>query len=136
MTKQFAIAARDHGASVTDQRFHSVAGGRRLPFVAIQRANAEDDLCDLLARSASAMAVEGLQHPAQPRPLLAGQARIGWNRAALQGGEKAVDRFETIQPVHAERHDRGGGRDAVVNELKMLTVAKIERHIGSAVRAQ
>lgn len=134
MTKQLAIAARDHGASVTDQRFHSVAGGRRLPFVAIERAHAKNDLRDLLARSAGAMAVEGLQHPAQPRPLLAGQARIGWNRAAMQGGKKTVDRFEPIQPVQAKRHDRGGGRDAVVDELKMLTVAEIERNIGNAVR--
>lgn len=64
MTKQFAIAARDHGAGIADQRLNCVAGGSRLPFVAVERVGAENDLRDLLARGPGAMAVEGLQHPA------------------------------------------------------------------------
>ncbi len=136
MTKQLAVAARDHGAGIADQRLHGMARGRRLPFTAVERAKVENDLRDLLAGGAGAIAVEGLQHPSQSRPLLAGQARVRRNRAAMQGGEKTMDRFEPVQPVHVERHDRGGRRNAVVDELKMLAVAEIERHIGGAIRAQ
>ncbi len=130
MTKQLAVAARDHGAGIADQRLHGMARGRRLPFAAVERAKVKNDLRDLLAGGAGAMAIEGLQHSPQSSPLLAGQARVGWNRATMQGGEKAMDRFEPIQPVHAERNDRGDGRDAIMDQLKMLTVAEVDQDIG------
>ena len=136
MTKQLAIAARDHDAGIADQRLHGMARGRRLPFAAVERAEPENDLRDFLAGGAGAIAVEGLQHPSQPRPLLAGQACVRRDRAAMQGGEKTMDRFEPIQPVHAERNDRGGGCDAIMDELKMLTVAEVDQHIGRTVRGQ
>ena len=47
-----------------------------------------------------------------------------------------MDRFEPIQPVHAERNDRGGGRDAIMDQLKMLTVAEVDQDIGRTVRSQ
>ncbi len=130
MTKQLAVAARDHGAGIADQRLHGMTRRRRLPFAAVERAKVKNDLRDLLAGGAGAMAIEGLQHSPQSSPLLAGQARVGWNRATMQGGEKAMDRFEPIQPVHAERNDRGDGRDAIMDQLKMLTVAEVDQDIG------
>lgn len=135
MAKQLAIAARDHGAGIPDQRLHGMARGRRLPFAAVERAEVENDLRDLLAGGAGAIAVEGLQHPAQPRPLLAGQACVRRDRTAMQGGEKTMDRFEPIQPVHAEQNDRGGGRGAIMDELKVLTVIEIDQQIGRTARA-
>lgn len=136
MTKQLAVAARDHGPGITDQRLHGVAGGRCLPFIAVECADTKNDLRDRLARGPGAMAVEGLQHPAQTRPLLAGQARIGWDLAAMQGGEKTLDCFEPIQPIQAERDDRRGWCDAIVDELDVVPIAEIEKNIGAAVHTQ
>ena len=87
MPKQFAIATCDHGVGIADQCLYCMANGRCLPFAAVERADSENDLCDLASGRAGAMTVEGLQHPAQPRPLLAGQPCVGWNCAAMQGGE-------------------------------------------------
>lgn len=136
MPKQFAIAACDHGVSIADQRLYAVASGRCLPFAAVERTDFENDLRDFAPGRAGAMTVEGLQHPPQPRPLLAGQARVGWNCATVQSGKQTVKCFEPIKPIHAERDDRGGGRDAVMNELKMLAVAEIEQQVSGAVRDQ
>lgn len=136
MTKQFAIAARDHGAGIPDQCFHRMTDGRRLPFVTAYRTDAEYDLCDLLTGGACAIAVEGLQHPAQPRPLLAGHARVRRDGTAVQGGEQPMDCFEAVQSVDAERHERGCGRNAIVDELKILAVAEVDPDIGGTIRAQ
>lgn len=136
MPKQFSIAARDHGAGIADQRLYGVASGRGLPFAAVERADSEDDLRDLAPGRAGAMTVEGLQHPAQPRPLLMGQAGIGWNRATMQSGKQTVERFEPIQPIHAEWDDCGGRRGAVMNELKVLAVAEIEEQVSGTVSRQ
>lgn len=133
MPKQFAIAAGDHGARIADQRLYSVPGGGSLPFAAVERAESENDLCDLAPGCTGAMTVEGLQHPSQPRPLLAGQSGVGWNCATMQSGEQLVERFESIQPIHAEWDDRGGRCDAVMNELKMLAVAEIEQQVSGSV---
>ena len=64
MTQQRAIAAGDHGASVSEQRFDGMTGRGFLPFMAIERVGMEHDLRDLLLRCAVTMAVEALQHPA------------------------------------------------------------------------
>lgn len=64
MTQQRAIAAGDHGASVSKQRFDRMTGRGFLPFMAIERVGMEHDLRNLLLRCAIAMAVEALQHPA------------------------------------------------------------------------
>ena len=113
-----------------------MAGRRRLPLVAVERVDTKNDLGDLLARRAGAMAIEGLKHPAESRSLLAGQARVGRDRTTMQGGEKAINRFEPIQPVHTERHDGRGWCDAIVDELEVLTIAEIEKNVGAAVQIQ
>ena len=84
MTQQFSISARDHEAGIPEQGFDDVAGGRRLPIVAIERGRPQDHLRDLLLGRAVAMAVDRLQHPPLPHALLAGQARIWRNGAAME----------------------------------------------------
>ena len=66
----------------------------------------EEHLCDLLLRRAGAVTVEGLQHAAQPCPPLAGQASVRWNGAAMQRRKEAMNRFEPVEAVEVERHDR------------------------------
>lgn len=137
MTKKRAIAARDHRAGVTQQRFDGVARGGCLPFFAIERAESEYDLRDLLLGRAGVVAIEGLEHPSQSRPLLAGQACVRWNSAAMEGSEQAADGFNLVEPIKAERHKRAerlirrpvGG----VSELDMLAVAEIVEQVGLAV---
>ncbi len=133
MPKQFAIATRNHGAGIADQRLDGMARGRRLPFASVERAGFENSLADLASGRACAMAVEGLQHPAHPRPLLAGQARVGRNHSAMQSGKKPINGFKAIKPIHAKRDDRCCRCEAFVNELKVLAVAEIEQQVGGAV---
>lgn len=54
----------------------------------------------------------------------------------MQSGKQTVERFEPIQPIHAERDDCGGGRGAVMNELKVLAVAEIEEQVSGTVSRQ
>ncbi len=82
--EQSAIATRDHRTSIPEQRFDSVAGRGRLPFVAGNMIDTEDHLRDFLLGCPRPMSVKGLQHPAQSRPPLPGQSRIRRNRTAMQ----------------------------------------------------
>lgn len=108
-----------------------------LPIVAIEWAEPEYDLCDLLLGCAGAVAIEGLEHPSHSRPLLAGQAGVRWNGAAMEGCKQATDGFNLVEPIKAERHKcaerliwrTAGG----MNELDMLAVAEIVEQVGLAV---
>lgn len=133
MPEKFAIAARDHGACIADQRLDGMARGRGLPLAAFERTGSENDLANLPSGRAGAMTVEGLQHPAHACPLLAGQACVGRNRTTMQSGKKPICGFEAIEPIHTERDDRCCGCDAIVNELKMLAVAEMKQQISVAV---
>ena len=106
-----------------------MAGRGRLPFIAREAAQIKDDLGDFLLGGAIARSVEGPQHPAQPRALLSRQSSVGRNRASVKGGEKAVDGFQPIKAVDAERND-GGDRFSAWNpvgqhNLSTLPLAKI-----------
>ena len=60
MTKQRAIASRDHGAGISEQGFDGVACGGCLPVVAPERVDTKYDLRNLLLGCAMAIAVERL----------------------------------------------------------------------------
>mgnify|MGYP000231588145 CR=1 FL=1 len=93
MTKQRAIASRDHGAGVPEQGFDGVARGGCLPVIAIKRADPKYGPRNLLLGRPGAVAVEGLQHPSQPRPLLRSQATVERDSATVECGEQAADGF-------------------------------------------
>ncbi len=106
-----------------------MAGRGRLPFIAGEAAQIKDDLGDFLLGGAIARSVESPQHPAQPRALLSRQTGVRRNGAAVKGGEKAVDGFQPIETIDAERND-GGERFSAWNpvwqrDLSALTLAKI-----------
>ncbi len=129
MSKQFAISARDHRAGISQQSHDRMAGRGRLPFIAGEAAQIKDDLGDFLLGGAIARSVESPQHPAQPRALLSRQTGVRRNGAAVKGGEKAVDGFQPIETIDAERND-GGERFSAWNpvwqrDLSALTLAKI-----------
>lgn len=105
MTKQFAIAARDHGAGAREEAGDRVTGGSGLPLVTVEFANAQDHLGNLLLGGSGAIAIDGLQHAPRAGELLAREARIGRNGAAVKGGKQPSDGFHAIEPVHAERDD-------------------------------
>ena len=106
MTKQRAIAARDHGAGLLEQRFDCVASRGCLPVVAAEAANTEHDLRYFLLGRAVAMTVEALQHPSLPRSLLTGQPSIRWDDAPVERGKQATNRLEPVESLQAERHKR------------------------------
>ena len=83
MTQEFSIAARDHGMGVAQKRLDRVAGRRRLPFIAVERPDLQDDLRDFLLCGARPVSVKGAKHPSQAYALLPGQPRIGRNGAAM-----------------------------------------------------
>ncbi len=86
MTEELAIAASDHGAGIAEQGHDGVAGRGRLPLVAADVADAEDNLRDLLLCCTVTGAIEGLQHSTRSRPLLAGQTCVRGNDTAMQRG--------------------------------------------------
>lgn len=113
MTKQLAIAALDKGAGIPQQRHDRMPGRRHLPFVAVQAAGIENDLRNLLLGCAVTKTVKCLQHTTQTGALLARQARVGRDHAAMKRGEKAMNGFEAIEPLEPERH--GGDERCAVS---------------------
>ena len=110
-----------------------MAGRGRLPFVAGKTAQTEDDLGDFLLGGAVARSVDSPQHPAQARALLSRQTGVRRDGAAVKGGEEAVDGFQPIEAIDAERND-GGERFSARNpvwqrDLSALTLAKIVKRI-------
>jgi hypothetical protein len=129
MSKQFAISARDHRAGISQQSHDRMAGRGRLPFIAGEAAQVKDNLGDFLLGGAIARSVEGPQHPAQPNALLSRQTGVRRDGAAVKGGEEAVDGFQPIETIDAERN-YGGERFSAWNpvwqrDLSALTLAKI-----------
>lgn len=132
MTQEFSIAARDHGTGIAQERLDGVAGRGCLPFVAVEGGDLQDDLRDFLLRGTGPVAVEGPQHPPQPCALLAGQARIGRNRATMQGGEESANRFDPVEALGIKRNDgdrEGAAVDGAIEDLEMLSIAESEAEI-------
>lgn len=132
MTQEFSVSASGHGPGIAQERLYGVAGRGRLPFIAIERPDLEHDLRDLLLGSTSPVSVEGPQHPSQACPLLAGQARIRWDDAVVQGREEAPNGFDPVEALEAERNDGDRERvavDGAVENLEILPVAEIETKI-------
>jgi len=133
MSKQFSIAARDHGAGIPQERFHGMAGRGRLPFITAELADTEENLGDFLLGRAVAVTVECLQHAARPRSLLPGQSGICWNGTPVKRREKAADGLDAIKAIDAEWNERGNRRsadiDAVSQHLNMLSVAKVVEEV-------
>ena len=137
MTKQRAIASRDHGAGIPEQGFDGMAGGGCLPVVPLERVNTKYSLRDFLLGGAGTMTVECLQHSAGSRPLLASHARVLGNGASMEGREQAANSFKPVEPLDAEGHERAErnvGRCAGgANKLKMLAAAEIVSQAGIAI---
>lgn len=126
VAKKLAIPAFDHAASIAQQRHDGMAGRGRLPIVAGDAADTEDDLRNFLLRGAVTHAVEGLQHATCPRPLLTGQASVRWNRAIMEYGEQTADGLQSIESRDAKRYDRGERRvQRVRSKLKKLDRLRI-----------
>ena len=104
MTKQLAVAARDHGTGIPEQGFDRVANRGVLPLIAAQASDMKNDLSDILLRCAVSCPVEGLQHPARSCPLLPSQAGIRGNGSTMQRRQKAMDGLEAVEAFDAERH--------------------------------
>lgn len=129
MPKEFPISSLDHGAGVAQQRFHGMTGRGRLPIVPIKPIQVEEYLRYFLLRRAGAIAVEGAEHSALTCTLLCSQAGVGRNRATVQCREKAVDSFDSIEAVYAERnggHSISTSLNGVIEDLEALTVSERE----------
>ncbi|CDN94524.1 hypothetical protein SAMN05892877_12528 [Rhizobium subbaraonis] len=127
MTEEFSISARDHGFGITQERLDLVTDLRRLPFVAVETIDAEDDLGDFLLRRAGPVSVKGAKHSALPHALLACQPRVGGNCPAVQSRKEAIDGFDPIEALYAEWDggDRcNAGLDDVVRDLETFTGGK------------
>ncbi len=129
MTKEFSISARDHGFSIAQKGLDLVTGLRRLPCVAVETIDTEDDLGDFLLRRAGPVSVKGTQHSALAGAHLSRQPRVGGNGPAVQSREKAIHGFDPVEALNAER-DRGNRRrvpvNGAVNDLERLPVRETE----------
>lgn len=129
MTKEFAVAARDHGPGVAQERLDAMPIRGSLPLVAGKTADIEENLSDFLLRRASPGAVEGPEHSAMAVALLTCQARVGRNGTAMQGREKTLNGFDPVEALDSERDDGDPGRrvrGGVIDDLEMLAVSEIE----------
>ena len=129
MTKEFAVAARDHGAGVAHERFDAMPIRTSLPLVAGKAADIEQNLSDFLLRRASPGAVEGPEHSAMAVALLTCQARVGRNGAAVQGRKETLNGFDPVEALDAERDGgdpRRRVRGGVIDDLDMLAVSEVQ----------
>lgn len=135
MTKQFAIAARDHGEAVLDQVHGRVAFRRVLPVVAADGLDSEDHLGNLQLACAVTMSVNGLQHAPRAGQLLTGETRVGWNGAAMEGREKSRDRLHAIEALDTKRdhgHEWRAGRSVSgKRQVQTLPIAQIVQDVGT-----
>ena len=137
MTKEFAVAARDHGPGIAQERFDAVPIRGNLPFVAGKTTDLEENLSDLLLGRASSGSVEGPEHSAMAVALLTCQARVGRNGTAMQGREETLNGFDPVEALNSKRYygDPGRGmRCPVIDDLNMLAVADIQTKRCIAVR--
>lgn len=129
MTKEFAVAARDHGPGIAQERFDAMPIRGSLPFVAGQAADIEENLSDFLLGRTSSGAVEGPEHSAMAVALLTCQARVGRNGTAMQGREETLNGFDPVEALDSERDDGDPGRGMrgrVIDDLDMLAVSEIQ----------
>ncbi len=129
MTQEFSITARNHGTGIAQERLDGVAGRGCLPFVTVESAGVQDDLSDFLLRRTSPESVEGSQHSSQPCALQTGQARVRWNRAAMQSREESANGLDPVEAVEIQRHDSDGDRalfNGAVKDLEILPVTESE----------
>ncbi len=134
MTKQFAIAASNHGAGIPEKAHDGVPCRRGLPFIAGEFSGAEDHLCDLLLGRPLPRAIGGPQHSLGPFQLLARQTRVRRHDATMERCQKAGDRFHAVEAVEPERDQRRerlvasgiGGQDDV-NALAIAEVMQVMR---------
>ena len=129
MTKEFSIAARDHDFCIAQKRLDLVTGLRRLPFVAVETIDTEDDLGDFLLRRAGPVSIKGAQHSALAGAHLSRQPRVGGNGPAVQGREKAIHGFDPVEALNAEgyRGDRMRvAADDGIDDLEVLSASESE----------
>ncbi len=132
MTQEFSIAARDHGTGIAQERFDGMAGRGCLPFLAVERLDAQESLSDFLLGRAGPVPIESPQHPSQPCPLLPGQARIGRDGTAVQGREEATNGFDPVEAVETERNHGDSdcfAANGTVKDLELLPIAERETEI-------
>ena len=129
MTKEFAVAARDHGPGIAQERFDAMPIRTSLPLVAGKTTDIEENLSDFLLGRASSSSVEGPEHSAMAVTLLTRQARVGWNSAAMQGREETLNGFNPVEALDSERDDGDPGRrvrGGVIDDLDMLAVSEVQ----------
>lgn len=131
MTKEFAITAGNQGAGIPQQGHDGMAGRGSLPFVAVDVTNSENDLRDVLLRSAIAGAVESLQHALRSRPLLKRQTRVRRNDAVVDGCKKAMNGFKPVKPFDIKRDNRRDRTRAGREHLNPLAIAKRNHGVGA-----
>ncbi len=136
MTKQFAIAARDHGASIPEKAHDGVPCRRSLPFIAGELSGAENRFCDLLLGRPLPRAIGGLQHSLGPFQLLARQTRVRRDDAAVQRCKKSGNRLHAVEAVEPERDQRcerlvasGISGQHEMNTLAIADVVQVMRAI-------
>lgn len=137
MTQEFAVASRDHGPGIAQERFDAMPIRGNLPFVAGKTTDMKENLSDFLLGRASSGAVECPEHSAMAVTLLTCQARVGRNGAAVQGREEALNGFDPVEALDAERDDGDPGRGVrcrVIDDLNMLAVSEIQTKCCIAVR--
>ena len=137
MTKQSAIPASDQSIGVPKQGHHRVAVRRHLPFVAAHGLQAKQGSGDVEERCAAPPPVEGLQHGSVSPPLLVGQPFVEWNGSAVKAGEQAVDRFEPVETLGAERDQSDAVRNVQAPDegcqLKPLAIGEAEEQIAAII---
>lgn len=116
-----------------------MAGRRRLPFIAVEATDIEDDLRDFLLGRARASAIEGLQHSSGACFLLLRESCIRGHNTAVEAGEETVDRFQPVEAIEPERHESGTGGDVETTiqgeELKAVPIGEREEQIAVVARA-
>lgn len=132
MSKEAEVAMRDHVTCIPKQSGNGVTVGGSLPFISGHRPYHENAMGNIPLRGTHAMAIESLKHVFHATPLLRGQTRIGWYCTAMQGGQKAQNRFNPVKAFLSQWNERNHGRDitripltAVANDMDALFVARL-----------
>lgn len=107
MTKQFAIAAGNHGAGTSEKAHDGVPCRCGLPFVTGELSAAENHLGDLLLGRSVSFAISGPQHAPGTFQLLACQTRVRRHGTAVQRCEKTGNRLYAVETVEPEWDQRG-----------------------------
>ncbi len=136
MTKQFAIAAGNHGAGIPEQAHDGVPCRRGLPFVAGELSGVENRFCDLLLGRPLMRAIGGPQHPLGPFQLLARQTRVRRHDATVERCQKSGNCLQAVETVEPERYQRRElftvgdvGRPDEMNTLAIAKVVQVMRAI-------